>query len=132
MYLVVLALFVPGLLLTGMVGSPKPGERAAPAEPSRDRVHAFARFGSPYGMEPKNGRSLRENGDIALFAGETDEDATFNATNRTRECRNSLFAWRWAADGGRNWLIRAGPESCAIGSTTSNWRAGSGRLRACT
>ena len=47
-------------------------------------------FGSPYQAEPGKAKLLNEYGDFALFVGETERDAAFNAEVEWG-LRNSLF-----------------------------------------
>ena len=61
-------------------------------------------------VEPKNVELLHDAGDRALFAGETEADAVFNAVARKAdsecpEIRNSLFLWQKMKDGTNVWRL---------------------------
>ena len=69
-------------------------------------VHGeVTKLGVPYASEPRQATLLSKSGGLALFAGETEEDTSFNATNKTGECRNSLFARKRANKGKDEWRL---------------------------
>ena len=77
---------------------------------SRDLGNVEPIPGSPCEVEPKTVVLLDEVGELALFAGETEADAVFNAVARKAdsecpEIRNSLFLWQKMKDGTNVWRL---------------------------
>jgi len=70
--------------------------------------------------EPLNGKPLERSGALALFSGETAEDAAFNEAERQnyQKFRNSLFLRRRMADGTYEWRL--------LLTTGSDWRVPAG------
>lgn len=61
-------------------------------------------MGVPYDTEPKNAEVLYEDGDTALYAGETAEDVAHNAKDRWNYHR-SLFLHRRTKSGANEWRL---------------------------
>ena len=70
--------------------------------------------------EPLNGKPLEKSGALALFSGETAEDAAFNEAEQQnyQKFRNSLFLRRRMADGTYEWRL--------LLTTGSDWRVSAG------
>ena len=95
-------------------------------------------LGSSYEVEPKNAELLYDAGNCALFAGETESDAVFNAAARKAdsecpEIRNSLFLRQKTREGTNVWhlvLTSGGGWKDAVG--VSEWcKDRAGDVRSC-
>ena len=64
----------------------------------------LASLGTAYESEPNEAKLLNEYGNLALFSGETEADAAFNA-GPERGLRNSLFVRRRTANGKTEWRL---------------------------
>ena len=76
---------------------------------------------------PANAELLDESGALALFSGETAEDADSNKARdayHDRPCRNSLFLRRHKADGTDEWRV--------LLTSGSNWREAAGMSKWCS
>lgn len=83
---------------------------------SRNEWMALA--GLPCVAAPDNAELLDEAGELALFAGETAEDAAFNNSEAEHRKRNSLFLGRRKADGTAEWRL--------VLTTGADWREAAG------
>jgi hypothetical protein len=76
---------------------------------------------------PGEAKLLDESGALALFSGETAEDADSNKArdaDHDRPCRNSLFLRRHKADGTDEWRV--------LLTSGSNWREAAGMSKWCS
>ena len=87
--------------LAVIVGCAPDGGRGSAAPLLGERL---AMLGTPYQAGPKDARHLYESGELALFVGETEADAAFNADKQDYR-RNSLFLRRRTKEGRDEWRL---------------------------
>lgn len=88
---------------------------------SRASEERLVSFGTPYAAELKDAKLLNEYGDFALFSGETEADAAFNAEperEKDLSFRNSLLLRRRMTNGKFEWRL--------ILTSGSDWKEADG------